>query len=144
MSFFKCVVPAMLAGAFLYSPAAALPGSASSKNLTSAMEPAVIQVAQEQKNKKVVVKKQTTVVKKPVTVNRRVVVNKTVVYRPGYRYGCEAASRYQGRNWNDVEPELSSGWNSYEHRGTSTWEHVKHAVRDAWDRVMSHQPTVTK
>ena len=64
MSFVKSLVPAMLAGAFLYSPAAALPGSASSKNLTSAMEPAVIQVATEKK--KVVVKKQ-VVVKKPVT-----------------------------------------------------------------------------
>src|SRR6478672_8574618 len=86
ISFLKSVVPAMLAGAFLYSPAAALPGSSSSKNLTSAMEPAVIQVAQEQKNKKVVVKKQTTVVHRPATVNRRVVVQKKVVYRPGYRY----------------------------------------------------------
>jgi len=43
MSFFKSVVPAMLAVAFLYSPAVALPGSASSKNLTSAVDPAVIQ-----------------------------------------------------------------------------------------------------
>lgn len=65
-------------------------------------------------------------------------------YRPGYRYGCEAAHRCEGRTWNDVEPELSSGWNSYEHRGTATWEHVKHAVRDAWDRVMGHLPIVTK
>ena len=23
-------------------------------------------------------------------------------YQPGYRYGYEAANRYQGRNWNDV------------------------------------------
>jgi hypothetical protein len=82
MSFFKSVVPAMLAGAFLYSPAVALPGSASSKNLTSAVDPAVIQVAQEKK--KVVVKKQTTVVKRPVT--RKVVVNKKIVYRPGGVY----------------------------------------------------------
>ena len=66
------------------------------------------------------------------------------VYRPGYRYGYEAANRYQGRDWNDVESELSSGWDTCEYRGTSTWEHVKGAVRDAWDRVMGHQPVVTK
>jgi hypothetical protein len=65
-------------------------------------------------------------------------------YRPGYRYGYESASRYQGRNWTEMEPELSKGWNSYEHRGTSTWEHVKDAVRDAWDRAMGRQPAVTK
>ena len=56
-------------------------------------------------------------------------------YRPGYRYGYESAHRYQGRNWTDVESDLSRSWTSYEHRGTSTWEQVKDAVRDAWDRV---------
>jgi hypothetical protein len=86
MSLLKSLVPALLAGAFFYSPAAALPGSSSAKNLGAALDPAVIQVAQEQKSKKVVVKKQ-VVVKRPVTVQRKVVVQKKVVYRPGYRYG---------------------------------------------------------
>jgi hypothetical protein len=61
-------------------------------------------------------------------------------YRPGYRYGYESAHRYKGRNWNDVENDLSSSWNSYEHRGTSTWAQVKDAVRDAWDRVTGKHP----
>ena len=56
-------------------------------------------------------------------------------YRPGYRYGYEAAGRYKGRRWEDVESDLSRSWNAYEHRGTSTWEQMKEAVRDAWDRV---------
>jgi len=56
-------------------------------------------------------------------------------FRPGYRYGFESARRYQDRNWNDVESDLSRGWSTYEHRGNSTWEQVKGAVRDAWDRV---------
>jgi hypothetical protein len=58
-------------------------------------------------------------------------------YEPGYRYGHEAAQRYRGRSWNDVEADLQSGWDRYEHRGAarSTWENVKDAVRDAWDRV---------
>jgi hypothetical protein len=64
-------------------------------------------------------------------------------YRPGYRYGYESATRYNGRSWNDVEADLSRGWNSFEHRGASTWEQVKDAVRDAWDRVMGRHP-VTK
>jgi hypothetical protein len=61
-------------------------------------------------------------------------------YRPGYRYGYEAANRYQNRGWNDVEADLSRDWSSYEHRGTSTWEQIKHAVRDAWDRVTGNRP----
>jgi hypothetical protein len=61
-------------------------------------------------------------------------------YRPGYRYGYDAASRYRGRNWTDVESDLSRDWNAYEHRGTSTWEQIKDAVRDAWDRVTGKEP----
>ncbi|HEU4630581.1 MAG TPA: hypothetical protein VFS08_12600 [Gemmatimonadaceae bacterium] len=63
-------------------------------------------------------------------------------YQPAYRYGTEAATRYRGRNWSDVESELRSGWDTYEHRGRehgqSTWENMKDAVRDAWDRVTGH------
>lgn len=56
-------------------------------------------------------------------------------YQPGYRYGYEAANRFQDRSWDDVESDLSRDWNAYEYRGTSTWEQMKDAVRDAWDRV---------
>ena len=56
-------------------------------------------------------------------------------YQPGYRYGVEAANRFEGRSWDQVEPELSKNWSSYQHRGDSTWEHIKGAVRDAWDRL---------
>jgi hypothetical protein len=55
--------------------------------------------------------------------------------RGGYRYGYDAANRYQDRSWDDVESELSRDWDSYEHRGQSTWENVKDAVRDAWHRI---------
>ena len=71
MSFVKCLVPALLAGAFLSSPASALPGSSASKNLTSAIDPAVIQV-NHNKNHRV--------------VKRKVVVQKKVVYRTGGAY----------------------------------------------------------
>lgn len=65
-------------------------------------------------------------------------------WRGAYRYGFESANRYTGRNWKDVESDLSRGWNSYEHRGTSTWEQVKAAVRDAWDRAMGRHPIGTR
>ena len=65
-------------------------------------------------------------------------------YRPGFRYGYEAANRHRDRSWNDVESELSKSWSSYEHRGTSTWEQVKDAVRDAWDRVTGYRPVSSR
>jgi hypothetical protein len=58
-------------------------------------------------------------------------------YQPGYRYGVESASRYQGRRWEEVENDLQRGWDRYEHRAQTTWEQMKSAVRDAWDRVTS-------
>lgn len=56
-------------------------------------------------------------------------------YSPAYRYGYEAAGKYQGQSWSDTERDLRTGWDKYEYRGVSTWENVKDAVRDAWDRV---------
>jgi hypothetical protein len=60
-------------------------------------------------------------------------------WEPAYRYGFESSQRYQNRNWEDVEHDLSSGWTRFEHRGQRTWEQVKNAVRDAWDRVTGHK-----
>jgi hypothetical protein len=56
-------------------------------------------------------------------------------YQPGYRYGYDAATRYQDRTWDEVESDLSRDWSTYDDRGTSTWEQMKGAVRDAWDRI---------
>jgi hypothetical protein len=56
-------------------------------------------------------------------------------YQPGYRFGVESASRYQGRNWDEAETDLKRDWDSYQYRGQSTWDQMKAAVRDAWDRV---------
>jgi hypothetical protein len=65
-------------------------------------------------------------------------------YQPGYRYGFESANRFENRDWNDVESDLSKNWNKYEHRGNSTWEQMKDAVRDAWDRVTAQRPMSTR
>ena len=74
MSFVKYLAPTLLAVPLMYSPASALPGSASSKNLTSAVDPAVTQVSHKKGhggNK---------------AVNKKVVVHKKVVYRAGGAY----------------------------------------------------------
>ena len=56
-------------------------------------------------------------------------------YGPAYSYGVDAQSRYPGRNFDEVESDLSDDWASA--RGTSTldWDRAKHATRDAWHRV---------
>lgn len=56
-------------------------------------------------------------------------------YEPGYRFAYQSLSRYRGKNWNDVESNLSQDWNRFEGRGTSTWDNMKHAVHDAWDKI---------
>jgi hypothetical protein len=61
--------------------------------------------------------------------------NSYEVYQPGYRYGYEAAGRYDDRDWDDIESDLERDWDAYPDRGTSTWQQVKNAARDAWDRV---------
>ncbi len=56
-------------------------------------------------------------------------------YGPAYGYGVSAWDRYPGRNFDEVEPELSRDWG--ETRGASRleWGDAKHAARDAWQRV---------
>jgi uncharacterized protein (TIGR02271 family) len=60
-------------------------------------------------------------------------------YDPAYRYGTQMRndSRYQGRNWDDVEPSLRSDWDTrYGGSSGSTWEKMKAAVRHGWDKVV--------
>lgn len=56
-------------------------------------------------------------------------------YGPAYAHGVNARSRHPGRDFDDVEAELSSGWEAS--RGTSRleWKRARRAARDAWDRV---------
>lgn len=56
-------------------------------------------------------------------------------YGPAYGYGVDARGRYPGRDFDDVESELSNDWPA--RRGTSSlnWERAKLASRDAWNRI---------
>jgi hypothetical protein len=55
-------------------------------------------------------------------------------YEPAYRYGDELRSdtRYTGRAWDEVEPDLRSDWAA---RNAGPWEKFKGAIRHAWERV---------
>jgi uncharacterized protein (TIGR02271 family) len=56
-------------------------------------------------------------------------------YEPAYRYGSTLASdqRYNGRAWNDIEPDARRDWES-RHPG-SAWDRFKAAVRHGWERI---------
>jgi uncharacterized protein (TIGR02271 family) len=60
-------------------------------------------------------------------------------YAPAYSYGTQMRSdtRYQGRQWNDVESDLRTDWESRNGSAAgSTWEKMKAAVRHGWDKVV--------
>lgn len=54
---------------------------------------------------------------------------------PAYRYGWESRSRYAGRDFNDVEQDLSRDWSTARANSSLDWNRAKAPVRDAWDRV---------
>lgn len=56
-------------------------------------------------------------------------------YRPAYRYGWEACSRFIGRTFEHVEDQLERGWDGAKGRSMLGWQNAKNAVRDAWNHV---------
>lgn len=56
-------------------------------------------------------------------------------YAPAYRYGVESYSKYPGRSFDEVEPELGRDWQGVRGQSSLEWEHAKHATRDAWHRI---------
>ncbi|HSN31773.1 MAG TPA: hypothetical protein VLU41_03745 [Ideonella sp.] len=56
-------------------------------------------------------------------------------YDPAYRWGhtLRSDARWQGRDWDDIEPELRGEWERG-HPG-SAWDRFKAAVRHGWERV---------
>lgn len=53
-------------------------------------------------------------------------------YAPAYNVGSDAATRYSGRQWDEVEPDIRRDFESH---GTGAWEEFKAAVRHGWDKV---------
>ena len=56
-------------------------------------------------------------------------------YGPAYMYGVDNYSRYNGRAFDEVEPELSRDWQRSKGRSRLGWEHAKLATRDSWQRL---------
>ncbi len=56
-------------------------------------------------------------------------------YGPAYRYGVDAAGRFQGRGFDELDDDLSRGWSKAKGSSRLTWDHAKLAVKDSWTRV---------
>ncbi len=56
-------------------------------------------------------------------------------FQPAYQYGWESFSRYRGRKFDDVEPDLRRDWEKGKTNTRLGWEKARSAARDAWDRV---------
>src|SRR6188768_3665855 len=56
-------------------------------------------------------------------------------YGPAYSYGVNSYSKYPGRDFDDVESDLSRDWDSARGKSSLAWDRAKHATRDAWQRV---------
>ncbi|MBI3966405.1 MAG: hypothetical protein HY329_12300 [Chloroflexi bacterium] len=61
-------------------------------------------------------------------------------YAPSYRYGHESAfdPRFQGREWHDVESDLSTGWTT-RYPSAGSWQDRREHVRDAWSRARARR-----
>lgn len=60
--------------------------------------------------------------------------------QPAYRYGYDLAGtgRYQGKSWNEVEPQARADWQR-QHPETD-WNNVRDAVRYSWESAGSNAP----
>jgi hypothetical protein len=56
-------------------------------------------------------------------------------YAPAYRYGVDSYEKYEGRSFEQAEPELMRDWDGAKGMSKLTWERAKHAARDSWQRL---------
>lgn len=63
-------------------------------------------------------------------------------YRPAYRYGVDSFTRFHGRRFEEVEPELRQNWDTARGDSTLDWTQARDATQDAYDRLLTAKPSV--
>ena len=58
-------------------------------------------------------------------------------YRPAYRYGVDSFTQYNGRRFEEVEPELRSNWAQARGKSSLDWDQARGATADAYDRLFT-------
>jgi len=61
-------------------------------------------------------------------------------YQPAYRTGYEGYTRYSGRKFEEVEPDLRRDYEKSKGNSNLTWDKARSATRDAWNRVEKALP----
>jgi phage tail tape-measure protein len=56
-------------------------------------------------------------------------------YKPAYHYGLASRTKYQGRTFDEIEPQLGTEWSKAKAKSRLEWEKAKLAARDAWERI---------
>ena len=58
-------------------------------------------------------------------------------YGPAYGFGVDARSRHPGRDFDDVEADMSRDWAASRGASSLDWDRARLAARDAWNRIGS-------
>jgi hypothetical protein len=58
-------------------------------------------------------------------------------YAPAYRVGAEAAEKYPGKKFEEIEDSVILDYQRAEVGSALPWDHARHAVHAAWARVSS-------
>ena len=56
-------------------------------------------------------------------------------YAPAYRMGIEAAHKYPGKDFGDIEDDVALGYQRHRIGAALPWDHAKHAVHAAWAKL---------
>jgi hypothetical protein len=56
-------------------------------------------------------------------------------YGPAYGFGVDVRAQNPGRDFDDLESNLSRTWPARRGSSSLSWDRAKHAARDAWNRI---------
>ncbi|HEY1581668.1 MAG TPA: hypothetical protein VGF73_01060 [Chthoniobacterales bacterium] len=56
-------------------------------------------------------------------------------FAPAYRVGAEAAAKYPGKEFHEIEDDLALDYQKHEVGAALPWDHVRGASKAAWAKV---------
>ena len=60
-------------------------------------------------------------------------------YGPAYVYGMDSSTKFEGRSFDDIEPDLGRDWLGSRGNSSLSWERARDASRDSWERARQHR-----
>ena len=62
-------------------------------------------------------------------------------YRPAYRHGIDAYTRYNGAAYDSIQPRLRQDWETNRAESSLAWSEAEGPTRDAYDRLYNYKLT---